>query len=315
MFLDQSGEIIADIMTLNRSYAQIPSASAILDASNFTFHAITYGKDSDGFRNHAHVILSPSADGVVKAISYGDSSFSGYQVSTTASALSFNYKLKPQSPTPMDVRLEKDTTLPNYTSAVADLGHCLNSIIDSNLSSFGHLIGCFPASGGTDFKVFDQSNSLIFSGSLSSFYNYNLLMDPSGFLTFANVAPSDHQSYYDSDTYTYGALRSPVSASQGQVKLKWLLTSGDAGALLLFGGVYHIGLWCLDIKEMLKDGYYPPYSFNALNNIRKYKLFAKKTFNKDLLQMTGNSSFIDLFQNGNYDNSMGTVIKWTIRFL
>lgn len=315
MFLDQSGEIIADIMTINRSLAQIPSASAILDTSNYTFQALTYGKDAHGFLNHAHKIISPSGDGIIKVISYGDSSFSGYSVSTTASSLSTTYKLKPKSPWPQDTRLETESTLPVYSIGVADLGHCLNSIIDQSVSSKAHLIGCFPASGGTQFKVFDNSESLIFSGSLSSFYNSNLLMDASGYLTFAPGTADQHLTYYSTDTFNLGVIRSSVSANQGEVSLKWLLTSGDAGTLLLFGGVFHIGLWCLDIKKMLNEGYYPPYSFNALNNTRKYKLFAKKTFNKDLLQITGNSSFVDMFQNGTYDNSMGTILNWKIKFI
>ena len=99
-----------------------------------------------------------------------------------------------------------------------------------------------------------------------------------------------------------------------------LLTSGDAGSLLLFGGLFHLGLWCLDIKQMLKDGYNPPFNFNALNNIRKYRLFAKKTFNKDLLDVENNttgggaSSFITMFQNGIYTNSKGMIINWVIKF-
>ena len=59
MLVDGAGELIVDVMTANRSLSGIPSASAILDTSNYTLHAISYGKDADGFRNHAHKILSP----------------------------------------------------------------------------------------------------------------------------------------------------------------------------------------------------------------------------------------------------------------
>ena len=58
--VDGLGELIVDALTANRSLSAIPSASAILDTSNYTFHAITYGKNADGFRKHGHVILSPS---------------------------------------------------------------------------------------------------------------------------------------------------------------------------------------------------------------------------------------------------------------
>jgi hypothetical protein len=38
----------------------------------------------------------------------------------------------------------------------------------------------------------------------------------------------------------------------------------------------------LDVKSLLNSGLRPPYSFSILNNPRRYKLFAKKTFNKDI---------------------------------
>jgi hypothetical protein len=118
MFLDQAGEHIADIMTLNRGLASIPSASSILDTSNYTFQAITYGKDADGFKYHAHEVISPSGDGIIKVISYDSTSFSGYNPRSTASALSYLYKQYPESFYPTQERLESKSTLPNYVCGV-----------------------------------------------------------------------------------------------------------------------------------------------------------------------------------------------------
>ena len=58
---------------------------------------------------------------------------------------------------------------------------------------------------------------------------------------------------------------------------------GDAAALAAFGGVSHLGVWCLDLKAMLKGGLTPPYSWNHLNNNRKYKLVSKTTLWDNLL--------------------------------
>lgn len=320
MFVDKAGEHLADIMTMNRTYASIPSASSILDTSNYTFHAVSFGKDADGFRNHAHVIYAPSSTISIKVVSYEGGSVSGYHTSATASALNHRYKLLPESPTPLQTRLETESTVPNYNTSVVDIGHCLNSILDSALSSYAHLVGCFPASGGTAFQVSSEEGSLIFSGSLSSFYNRYLIMDKNGFLTFAPGNLNSLEAYAASSDFTKGALRIKGTNFPKEVKVSLLLTSGDAGSLLLFGGLFHLGLWCLDIKQMLKDGYNPPFNFNALNNIRKYRLFAKKTFNRDLLNVGSNttgggaSSFITMFQNGIYTNSKGMIINWVIKF-
>ena len=73
----------------------------------------------------------------------------------------------------------------------------------------------------------------------------------------------------------------------------------------------------MDIKQMLREGNLPPYAFNPLNNIRKYKLFAKKTFNRDLITYSQNDSFKSLFQDGspNWDKIPAIILKWKIRFV
>ena len=320
MFVDKAGEHIADIMSMNRHLSQISSASAILDTSNYTFHAISFGKDSAGFSQHAHTVTSASGTKSIRVVSYESNSISGYHTSATAQALEYTYKLYPQSPTPMDIRLERNS-LPQYSTSVSNVGHCLNTIISPALSANAHLIGCFPASGGTSYGVYDSNNSLIFSGSLSSYYNRHGLMDSSGFLTFAPYSLDLQQIGYEFNIFNQGVIRSAESGFPNEVDLKILLTSGDAGSLLLFGGVYHLGLWTLDIKEMVNNGIYPPYSWNALNNNRKYRLFAKKTFNKDILQIDTNlvspgvGSFKTIFESGTYSNTLGTIIKWKIKFV
>jgi hypothetical protein len=325
MFVDLAGEHIADIMTMNRGLASIPSASSILDTSNYTFQAISYGKDADGFKHHAHKIISPSGDGIIKVISYGSNSFSGYSTLHTASALFDSYLLLPQSPSPLDTRLESSPTLPNYSSGVTDVGQCLNPIIDPTLSAYANLIGCFPAASGSKYQIFNSQGNLIISGSLQpSVYNFNGIMDSSGFLTFNSFNLSFNQIFFDTaesldpNLFALGVIRSTGPTFPSGISLKWALAAPDCASLNLFGGVYQLGLWCLDIKEMLKNGYYPPYSFTALNNIRKYKLFAKKTFNRDLITYTANNAFKNLFESAPDWLNPGVasmVINWNIRFV
>lgn len=324
MLADGAGKIIVDAFTANRSYASIPSASAILDTSNYTIVAVSFGKDADGFQHHAHEIISPSSTQVIKVLSYKEKSLSSYHTSATASALESTYKLLPASPSPVDRRLEFKSTITAYTSSVPNVGHCLNSILDQNLSSYHHLVGCFPASGGTNFWMLSSTanatGSVIVSGTLSSFFNKNLIMDSSGFLTFANGYAAAQNSLEAGSDYTQGAIRYCDESFPSRISVKIPLIRGDAGSLLLFGGLYHIGLWVLDIKETLKQGISPPFNFNALNNKRKYRLFAKKTFGKDLLYCTdvgfGDSAMKQLFAvGGSLSNEGSLIISWYINFV
>ena len=56
MLTDGAGELLADIMTVSPSLATIsdPATQAILDASNYTIQAISFGTGSDAFRSNAH---------------------------------------------------------------------------------------------------------------------------------------------------------------------------------------------------------------------------------------------------------------------
>lgn len=319
MLVDGAGKHIVDMLTIDRSLSGIASASSILDTSNYTFFAISFGKDAAGYGQHAHRVVSPSSDFIIKAVSYRESTVSSYQSSATASALELTYKLLPASPSPLDKRLEFSSTAPS--SNAHDLGQCLNSVRDINLSSSYNIIGCFPNATGTNFWIVSSASNAtgtrICSGVLSSFFNTHNLMDPSGFLTFAPGDATTQNSLLAANTYTNGAIVSMAQTFPNPT-VYFRLYSGDAGALALFGGVYHLGLWTLDIKEMLKQGYNPPYIYNALNNIRKYRLFSKKTFNRDLLFVKDNGTtagFNSHFSNNGASTGTPITITWTIKFV
>lgn len=57
MIVDGAGSLLADVMTAPRAYADIPSASSILDASNYTIQAISFGKGKDGYLKNAHEVV------------------------------------------------------------------------------------------------------------------------------------------------------------------------------------------------------------------------------------------------------------------
>ena len=300
------GETLTDALTANPALADLPSASAILDTSNYTFQAVTFGKDAQGFQGfHAHRATTRAyvnEDPTLGASSYDsgrviiDNYFQGggslispssYVTSSLYNYYSATYNSVPNDPSPLDTRLErgstKNSTISDYYnySAIPDLGHYLNPIIDPAVSSAYNKIGSYaPSSGLGPTSYYFFTPLAPFYGDLSGNFNANALMDSHGYLT---VSPS---SVADSDDFSKGAIMTSsliASVSLGKVALDTVVSGGDAAILAAFGGIKHVGVYCLDLKEMLASGLLPPYGRATLNNTRKYRLVAKVTSLFDFL--------------------------------
>lgn len=310
MFTQAFGEILTDILTINPAIGSIPSASAILDTSNFTFNAVTFGKDADGFRYHAHTVSSEAAGvyngGFVATKNYNNTSPSSYHFSSTYYQFSSTYSSMPQYPTIYDTRLEKNSTVTNVSAAsTSDVGHYLNAAIDPILSSVWNVIGGYPPSGNSAKYILTSSNGdFICSGNLSGVYNSKGIIDKLGFIKI-NQAPFTVLSPTDTSSGPFIYAGSQMS-STCIVQVATIPQMGDAASLTLFGGVNHIGIWCLDLKQMLANGLTPPFAWNALNNTRLYKLVAKVTSKNNLMLnndvagiFSGIQYFMNLGQNAN----------------
>ena len=104
-------------------------------------------------------------------------------------------------------------------------------------------------------------------------------MDKDGYLTInpsAIVSESDIKNALSGGAVLVSA--EPGHPASAELQLSVVVSGGDAATLAGFGGIKHIGVYCLDMKQMLNSGLLPPYDWNALNNIRKYKLVNKVTF-------------------------------------
>ena len=318
MFTQGFGEVVTDVLTVNPALQSIPSASSILDVSNFTFNAITLGKDAQGFKFHAHMVSGYETasgliiggpvtstlgynDGYVLAKRYNSISPSSYHASGTHQFFStptYNYKSVPNYPSIYDTRLERDSTksfltrvdIPPISYDTPDLGHYANPAIDSIFSSLWHVIGGYPPSGNTGkFMLQTSAGAFVCSGNLSGVLNTQGVVDKNGFIKINPIVNINNPS------------SGPVISTSGNlsanpsVYIQICLQMGDLASLALFGGINHIGVWCLDLKEMLASGLNPPYSWNNLNNTRKYKLVAKTTLWDDLLfHMDEPNPFINL---------------------
>ena len=78
----------------------------------------------------------------------------------------------------------------------------------------------------------------------------------------------------------------------------------------LYGGIYHLGLWTIDMNKSLRNGNTPPFAFSVLNNPRKYKLFARKGLSKNLCFINDNPGGATGFT-----NHTDLTIKWRLHFI
>ena len=295
MFTKGFGEVIADFLTVNPAIAEIPSASAILDTSNFTFYCFTLGKDADGFNYHAHTISatdgSPYNQERVLFNAYNTNSPSSYHTSSTWAEFP-SYSSVPQAPSPYDTRLEDgDTTTNASTVGLPNLGHYSNITIVASLSSVWNVVSPYPPSGAASYyNFYDGDGVFQFSGTLSGVFNEFGIMDRDGYLKMSEVVNSTN---IVGDT-SGGAVQSnspSYTPSSGGFKVAIVPKLGDAAALAAFGGVTQVGVYCLDIKAKLASGLTPPYTWDALNTNRQYKMVAKITswdsfLNHDDLDLT-----------------------------
>jgi len=307
MFVQGFGEVLTDALTVNPALADLPAASSILDTSNFTFQAVTFGKDAAGFTQHSHAISSIQYgdsggitgydSGILTIINYASDAPSGassYIPSGTYLEFSSVYNSVPNYPSVTDTRLERGSTVNTNVSGYAgassipDLGHYLNPALDSRLIDIWNKVGGFVPSGGAttySYAFYNKDLSNIYVGNVSSFFNGNELMDRNGYLTISPSSvsqnPTGTPDYTKGSVLLSGTNLNERIPSEGRMIIGNKFFKGDAVSMAAFGGVKHVGVYCLDLKEMLNSSLIPPYGWNALNNIRKYKLVAKVTILDD----------------------------------
>ena len=298
MFTQGFGEILTDVMTVNPALESLPTASSILDASNYTFQAVTFGKDAAGFNGfHAHAIVSSvqTASSTLGASSYDKGRLeivnragsivggaSSYYFSSTYYAFSSTYDSMPNYPSVTDTRLERGSTKSSnlsdhqHASALPDLGHYPNAANDPLFSSVWNKVGGFAPSTAYEY-IFYDGNASSFSQSLVGNFNTNAVMDKNGYLT-VKEDPINADASIGAGSREGAVILSATTTPTSNIQISTIVSGGDAGSLAAFGGIEHIGVYCLDIKDMLTSSLLPPYEWNALNNNRKYKLVAKFTF-------------------------------------
>ena len=341
MLTDGAGKLIADIMTVSPSLDTVsdPGTQAILDASNYVIQSISFGTASKAFSD---VGFGRGLDQLKASYLSGPGAYTQYlagEINTIAVAnrddadnTNFNYPtntLFPETPDPMRRVLENGTSISsvpgqffgeetptsisslfpgngqhvNFMPSVIREYVTLGTELSGSLSSFyvGSLMGSYPAGvseqGDTGSRLVyrNPNEALGITLTVGSYPNEASSMDVSGFIT--SVTGTDTQ---------LGLTTSSNAdfSSNGTVEYSTTLSQDDLAYLQLFGGIYHMGLWTIDMKKSLLAGNTPPFGFSVLDNPRKYRLFCRKGVSKDLT-ITSN------VQTRNQD----LTIKWRLHFL
>jgi hypothetical protein len=128
---------------------------------------------------------------------------------------------------------------------------------------------------------------------------------PTPYQAVAGLTPTVAEQTGEGGLHVSGGID---ATNSGTVEYSMIVGSGDVGYSNLYGGIYNMGLWTIDMDESIKAGNTPPYSFGPLNNPRKYKLFATKHLTKNLGYIEDNGT------NAGSLNYSDLTIKWRLHF-
>jgi hypothetical protein len=327
MLVCGAGELLADIMTVSRSLSGIEdtATSSILDSSNYTIQAISFGTGPDAYRNNAHILGEGEEDFLTGGIldNFNDGS-AGVYASVTMDATSTAYAPYvglPTAPNPIMTKLEYNTDLSTViggvavSSVVPSIGQHTNfmpsaifssifagTAYDNSTSAYlaAKIMGAFPegsgvytTSAGVNIQRVNGGNEKR-DGVYGGYFNAASSMDSSGFVTMI-------MSSVPNPGYSLSSTASGLTLSaddnfyvRGSVEYAVTLAAGDLRYVNAYGGIYHLGLWTIDMNQTLCDGNTPPFAFTQLNNPRRYRLFSRKGISKNLCHVSDNAEYQDL---------------------
>ena len=144
LLVNGAGEAIVDMLTVSPSLSGIPSASALLDTSNYTIQAISFGKDASAYQFNAHAL--PSRRNLF---------YESTPSSNTPQGISFTNGLvvssRPDvSPPPQYVNVPSSTA--HVLALIDEVGPGVNNaaVLQQTISTSYALFPDFTVSGGQD---------------------------------------------------------------------------------------------------------------------------------------------------------------------
>lgn len=346
MLVDGAGVTLADIMTVSRSLSGVEdqATSSILDASNYTIQAISFGTGSRAFQVNAHYMDAQKE-------LYLNDSWTSQILVRGAPAIALEPQKQgasyvpdagiPIAPDPALTTLDLNTSvsasvggiavssvfpgngqLTNFMPSAIMSSMMENTVFSSTLSGFvaASILGCFPEGSSAPYASphsvrvsrDNPPGNNYTSLDNHSFFNEVSSMDVSGFVNMI-MSSVPNASYNASSSASGLTLSAEPQASPNYTGFPFVqyavsLAAGDVGHANFYGGIHHLGLWTIDMKSSLQNGNTPPFSFSVLNNPRKYRLFCRKGFAKNICYIE------DFGAAEGDDNYTDLTIKWRLHF-
>jgi hypothetical protein len=297
------------------------------------FQSNAYTLDAKKLQFYINILASNVLGGIIANPAVLESPF-GYVYNSSYQPADTGF---PLSPNPHLTVLEENTSVsaaPVYdgdplavSSIVPGNGQLTNflpsgiysSVFDAYGPTYAALaggrLGAFPEGSSVNYTLlapqiyYFDSDSFAFDRTTSpgSFFNEVSSMDISGFVNM--VMSSVPNGGANGLNFSGGASGLCLSAEQelpnqgfSFVEYTVALSEGDAMFAHAYGGITHLGLWSIDMKQSLRNGNTPPFEFDVLNNPRKYKLFCRKGLSKDITYTRQKDHHRDL------------TIRWRIHF-
>lgn len=270
--------------------------------------------------NYGHYLnLTPSA-----CINYLYNSLGGYELTEIFLAIESAYiaslygYLPLVKPTLTDIQIL--TFVTNYILITSSTGTSITFLLDKYFKlQLSQQLGAFSTEDtqtkeSTKLFVYNSSdytpaNYVYETSTATSYFNTVSSMDMFGHVNMV-MSSVPHGSYSMSDSAS-GLVVSADSnfSSNGIIEYSVKISPGDLMIMHQYGGLFNLGLWSIDNEATMQAGNNPPYPFSVLNNPRKYKLFCKKIFSKDLTHI------IDYGASPGYLNYQPLTIKWRLHLL
>ena len=362
MLVDGAGELLAEIMTVSPSLSGVEdhAPSSILDSSNYTIQAISFGTGSDAYKStrNAQAVSEAKTNFIIDTFWDNPAGTEAGPVvlATQEAAVGGSYAPEvglPDSPNPASRVLEEDTSVTgvltidgadySISSVFPGNGQHVNflpsaigsSMMESTIfsgvgdpsllyypSALGLVqgsLGAFAIGSSTQGAMTRATQLVLATPALGlttaptdsfGFFNEVSSMDVSGFVNMVMSGSPGTTTDYAMSSGASGLCVSGGAdiANSGMVEYSVMLSKGDARVVNMYGGIYHLGLWTIDMEKSLENGNTPPFAFGVLNNPRKYKLFARKGLSRNLCFINDHGA------NRGIENYTDLTIKWRIHF-